>query len=292
MPPKLITIHIAIIDRRDLLELMPFSIITGTFNPATGNPDGDSVRFLANDRSSFDRLAGRVKFKFDDEVQLRYQGIDALEKEAERTFASDATKRNLELLRKDFIERSSFRGNARSDGYILSNSIDRNGRPVCFVFVGDAPDADEVDIVLQPDRLRQSINYQLLEEGMVYPMFYNTLYRELRYEMTEAVRRARKKHLGVWKEDVSNEGFFVSSFSNLATLPPIFPKLWRRLELFYSHPDNQDKTVAEFVRFLAKGDDRLFAIPDGKTIKFSKALEVIGEKLRLRYKPEEMIFLS
>ena len=77
---------------------MPFLTIKGVFNPQSGIPDGDSVRFLADDDSLFDLLEGQVDFRSDGEVQLRYEGIDALERAAIRPFSSDATEQNLQLL--------------------------------------------------------------------------------------------------------------------------------------------------------------------------------------------------
>ncbi|MGL5833914.1 MAG: thermonuclease family protein [Waterburya sp.] len=262
---------------------MPFTIIKGIFNPQSGIPDGDSVRFLANDDSLFDRLAGRVEFKSGGEVQLRYEGIDALEKAAIEPFSSDATKRNLELL-----------GGAENGqpGYILANQIEQNGRPVCFVFTGNPDDADGSEIILEPETLQKSVNYQLLAAGFVYPLFYDTLYKELRDRLVAAVTTARQKELGIWTEDATNQGFTVKPPVNLAELEPIFPKLWRRLETFYRRPSNQDQTVKQFLESLAQGSDRLFTIPDQRSIKFSTALEVKGNKLKVQYKPEEMIFRS
>lgn len=262
---------------------MPFLTIKGVFNPKSGIPDGDSVRFLADDDSLFDRLAGRVDFKSDGEVQLRYEGIDALEKAAIKPFSSDATNRNLELL-----------GGAENGqpGYILSNQIEENGRPVCFVFTGVPDDADGSEIILEAETLQKSVNYQLLAEGFVYPLFYDTLYQELRDRLVEAVETARQDKLGIWTEDATNQGFTVKPPVNLAKLKPIFPKLWRRLETFYRRPSNQDKTVKQFLESLAQGSDRLFTIPDRRSIKFSTALEARGDKLKLKYKPEEMIFRS
>jgi len=262
---------------------MPFLTIKGVFNPKSGIPDGDSVRFLADDDSLFDQLEGRVEFKSEGEVQLRYEGIDALEKAAIKPFSSDATKRNLELL-----------GGEENGlpGYILSSHTDKNGRPVCFVFTGDLTDADGSEIMLEAEALEKSINYQLLVEGMVYPLFYETLYKELRDKMVEAVEVARQEDIGVWKKDLSNKGLIVKPPVNLAKLEPIFPKLWRRLETFYRRSSNKTKTVEQFLESLAQGDDRLFTIPDQRWIKFSTALEVSEDKLKLKYKPEEMIFRS
>jgi endonuclease YncB( thermonuclease family) len=262
---------------------MPFLTIKGVFNPKSGIPDGDSVRFLADDDSLFDQLEGRVEFKSEGEVQLRYEGIDALEKAAIKPFSSDATKRNLELL-----------GGEENGlpGYILSSHTDKNGRPVCFVFTGDLTDADGSEIMLEAEALEKSINYQLLVEGIVYPLFYETLYKELRDKMVEAVGVARQEDIGVWKKDLSNKGLIVKPPVNLAKLEPIFPKLWRRLETFYRRSSNKTKTVEKFLESLAQEDDRLFTIPDQRWIKFSTALEVSEDKLKLKYKPEEMIFRS
>jgi endonuclease YncB( thermonuclease family) len=260
---------------------MAFLIIKGIFNPDNGIPDGDSVRFLADDDSLFDQLEGRVEFKSGGEVQLRYEGIDALEKAALKPFSSDATKRNIELLGGE---------ENGQPGYILSSHADRNGRPVCFVFAGDSADSDGSEIFLETEGLRESVNYQLLVEGFVYPMFYETLYKELRDEMVGAVQSARKEKKGIWAKDVSNQGLTVKPPVNLAKLDPVFPKLWRRLEAFYGRRSNQTKTVKQFVASLTTGDDRLFTIPDQRWIKLSTALEVKGDKLKLLYQPEEMIF--
>ena len=62
---------------------MTFVLIRGTYFPAIGEPDGDSVRFAAADISLWDRLDGRVDDPgTNDTLQLRFEGIDALEKTA------------------------------------------------------------------------------------------------------------------------------------------------------------------------------------------------------------------
>lgn len=263
---------------------MPFVLIQGTFEPTSGIPDGDSVRFQAEDDTLFDKLEGRIKFK-GGQVQLRYEGIDALEKAAIKPFSSDATERNIELL-----------GGNRDNipGYILSSHADGNGRPVCFVFTGNPPDWDNTGRGngLQADLLRQSLNYQLLKEGHVYPMFYETLYKELRDEMVAATKEAREKKLGIWSADRSMSGLQVDIPPNLSKLPPIFPKLWRRLEAFYQRSSNRRKGLEAFVQELSRGKDRLFTIPDQRSIKLSTALKVKGNKLTMLYKPEEMVFES
>ncbi len=264
---------------------MPFVLIQGTVEPTRGEPDGDSVRFQAEDDTLFDQLEGRIEFKSGGQVQLRYEGIDAPEKAAIRPFSSDATQRNIELL-----------GGEQSGlpGYILSSHADGNGRPVCFVFTGNPPDWDNAGRgdELQADLLHQSVNYRLLQEGHVYPMFYETLYKELRDEMVAATEEARAAKRKIWSADRSTEGFQVDIPPDLSALPPIFPKLWRRLQSFYQRPSNRNKGLKAFIRELSRGKDRLFTIPDQRAIKFATALKVEGDNLKMLYKPEEMVFES
>lgn len=264
---------------------MPFILIQGTFEPTSGIPDGDSVRFRADDDTLFNKLDGRVEFKSEGQVQLRYESVDALEKAAKKPFSSNATKRNIELLGGD---------KSGLPGYILSGNADGNGRPVCFVFVGKPPkwDNSERGEELNAEMLRKSINYKLLQEGHVYPMFYETLYKELRDVMVAATEEARAAEAGIWAADRSNKGVEIDTPPNLAELPPIFPKLWRRLETFYQRPSNRKKTLKQFLEALSRGKDRLFTIPDQRSIKLSTALKVEGNKLTMLYRPEEMVFES
>lgn len=264
---------------------MPFVLIRGTFEPTTGEPDGDSVRFQAEDDALFDKLEGRIEFKSGGQVQLRYEGIDALEKAAIRPFSSNATKRNIQLLGGE---------EPNLPGYILSSHADDNGRPVCFVFTGNPPDWDNTGRgdELQVDLLRQSVNYRLLQEGHAYAMFYETFYKELRDAMVVATEEARAAERGIWSDDRSTDGFQVDIPPDLLELPPIFPKLWRRLQSFYQRRSNRNKGLEVFNQELSRGKDRLFTLPDQRSIKFSTALKVDGDKLTMLYKPEEMVFES
>ena len=71
---------------------MPFVLIRGTYFPAIGEPDGDSVRFAADDISLWDRLDGHVDDPgTNDTLQLRFEGIDALEKTAIQPLATEAS---------------------------------------------------------------------------------------------------------------------------------------------------------------------------------------------------------
>ena len=273
---------------------MPFISIQGTFKPDTGRPDGDTVRFAPDDSLLVFVLNRRVRppriNQNNGTISLRYEGIDTMEKGARTPESSNATQKNLDLLGITDTVR-------KTRGYILSNQVDPNGRPISFVFTGD-PEAGESDgdtVFLTAERMKTSINYQLIESGNAYPLYYDTLFYDLRREITDAVRTAREAKKGVWSVDATTEGVTWSGASSLKDLPPIFPKLWRRLQGYTLDRDFRDDsaTLDEFIDYLQiKRAERVLVIEQGRFTGFDNAIAVDGNMVRLRYQPEELIFMS
>ena len=59
---------------------MPFHLIKGTFHVVGYSPDGDSIRFKADDRTNWNMLSGPpVELNARDHAQLRIEAIDTLE---------------------------------------------------------------------------------------------------------------------------------------------------------------------------------------------------------------------
>jgi endonuclease YncB( thermonuclease family) len=58
---------------------MGFILIKGTFNVVRTSPDGDSVRFKANNKIYWQKLERKPRLNKKDFVQLRLEAIDALE---------------------------------------------------------------------------------------------------------------------------------------------------------------------------------------------------------------------
>ena len=112
---------------------MPFTIIKGRFVPKSGKPDGDSVRFRADDPIFWLKLQGRpVEINFENRtVQTRFKGIDAIEKRAIQPLSTQAIQSMLSLI--DYDENT----NPEPRGYILSRMTDTHGRPIVFLFSGD-----------------------------------------------------------------------------------------------------------------------------------------------------------
>ena len=273
---------------------MPFILIQGTFQPDAGRPDGDTVRFAPKDSMLvflLERRGRPPRINQDNgTISLRYEGIDAMETGARSPESDNATDKNLDLL--------GITDNVReTEGYILSNQLDPNGRPIAFVFTGE-PESGEADgdsIFLTPERMKTSLNYQLIENGNAYPLYYDTLFFDLRQELTAAVQAAKEAKKGIWQDDTTTEGITWRGADSLANLPPIFPKLWRRLQRYTQDRDYRadSESLAEFKDYLEfKRSERVLVMDTARFTGFDDAIEVDGETLRLLYQPEELIFMS
>lgn len=270
---------------------MTFTLLKGRFKPAAGIPDGDSVRFGPIDPSPLFTLPrqGRTPRvnQNNGTVQLRFEGIDALEKEAKEPFAADATAKNIELLGLSSPA-------DESDGYILANQIGPYGRPICFVFEGDADEPDGSSIFLDVERMKLSVNFQLIDVGAVYPLFYDTLYGDLRSALAASAVSARTSGRGIWPHDQTTTGVTWTGASSLPNLDPIFPKLWRRLEKYTQNRDFRDEsdTLDAFIDFLLANRDRLFILTESRFTDLDNIVVVIGDDVSLPFLPDDLIFLS
>ncbi len=235
---------------------MPFTIIKGTFHVVGYSPDGDSIRFLADNGANWIKLGCPiVGLNGRDHAQLRLEGIDTLETHYENfqqppTLARAAMNNLLALLN---IKNAVWNINAKNPvvtqaedgthGYILARSADKYQRPISFVFAGetDLKDGNQ-KVELKGDLLKQSVNYQMLEAGLAYPTYYNGLFFDLRDVLTEAVNNARTAHAGIWQVDPNhpdqdldktNDGFVLRTIDDVTKNAVILPKLFRRIIGYY-----------------------------------------------------------
>ena len=260
---------------------MPFTLVKGTFRPAAGIPDGDSVRFEPDDGELM-RSIPRVRMPPGAvTVQLRYEGIDALEKHAIKPHAQDARDANLRFLGTKGSEDA-----VGSRGYILTREGDKkSGRPVCFTYAGDTDEDDGSSVFLLPAGVRESVNYMLLGAGMVYPLFYETLFKELREELLLGLAAARASNSGHINLDQSAAGVLYTGPHELGILPPIFPKLFRRLDEW------NGQTLQGLLTWLEQNDnERVHTLSDNRFIGFQDAIEIVDNTVRLLYAPEDMVF--
>lgn len=269
---------------------MPFTVIKGTFQPTFGRPDGDSLRFVPDDPEPIFMLRRRgVPPKINrtnGSIQLRYEAIDTLEKRAIEPFSSDATESNLNLA-------GTEGGTTSATGYILANQIGPHGRPIAFVYAGETDHPDGSSVFLEADELANSINAEQLRLGHAYPLFYDTLFADLREFCTELATAARNAGNGVWSADATNEGFVWND--DLAMIPPAFPKLWRRIDSYARDDTFFDanaplSNLKDYIESL--GEERVFVLSEHRFTGFDDLVDTAGGKIRLLAKPEDMVIVS
>jgi hypothetical protein len=262
---------------------MPFTSINGTFVPAAGTPDGDSVRFLADNNELWNTLQGRpVNISpVTGTVQLRFEGIDAIEKRATFPLSKNATKNMLKHI-------GHSEQNPTPNGYILARMTDdESRRPICFVFSGSASQSDGSQIFLEADLVKESINWKQMRDGYAYPLYYNTLFASLRAEFNKALSMAKGDNggLGYWPVDSTEQGVSVNSHSDLSSVPPIWPKLWRRLDEYFGDFDS----LGEFIEWLENRNERIVILSIMEERGLQDIVEVDGNKAKLTEPPENLM---
>ena len=162
---------------------MPFHAIKGTFHVVGYSPDGDSIRFKADNPDNWDQLRGNVDLNQRGHAQLRIEAIDTLEthykgQHQPRRFADLATNELFSLLGIENVIWNGSRVSSADDGvegFILSRAAERNGRPVAFVFNQAAGFTDGEEVYLDVNTAEQSVNYKMLDAALLqdieaYPM--------------------------------------------------------------------------------------------------------------------------
>ena len=283
---------------------MPFTVIRGTYHVVRYSPDGDLIRFEADNTALLQDLPGRVKINARNHAQLRIEAIDTLEThysppsgggtyhqplqlaEAARTALMDFV--GITNVQWDSAHNTVIAANDGTRGYILSRAVEKFGRPIAFVYAGDPPGQDGDSIHLDPALLRQSYNYHALREGLAYATYYMGLFNDLRATMTEAVNEARVANRGLYPIDATNNGITASSLQVLTEDHAIMPKLFRRL---LEYMVNYDSAVG-FKEKLAQSREPVLEIATANFTHFDTFIEQAdgSEQIRMTRRPEDLVF--
>ena len=263
---------------------MPFFLIKGRFKPKAGVPDGDSVRFLADDLTLWRKLEGKpvnlgTGAATKNTVQLRFEGIDSIEKAATQPLATQSRDNMFKLIgHSDAVPEPG--------GYILARMTDDTSRrPICFPFAGTTSKQDGSEVFLDAALLRKSVNYLQMKDGFAYPLYYNTLFAALRQEFNKALAFAKLNKLGYWPTDATRKGVVVTKTEDLATIRPVWPKLWRRLEEFFQ---GGATSLSGFVGFLAAKNERIDILSIMEERGLQDLVDVRGNKVKLKQPPENL----
>lgn len=278
---------------------MPFHLIKGTFHVVGYSPDGDSIRFQADDRENWRLLDGPpVALNAREHAQLRIEAIDTLEThyQGHHQPLKLADKALRFLINELGIKKVKFNKGGKvasaqdgTRGYILSRMVERNHRPVSFVFAGEAEEEDGAEVFLRADRLEDSINYKSALAGLAYPTYYTGLFSDLRKKITAAVAQARKgEGKGIWPKDRTTKGFTVTSLSSVTDREVILPKLFRRIVSFMGDGGSIDGLKD----YLAANPDAVLELKTGLFTHLDTFVEVEGNEVTLTVEPEQLVFIE
>lgn len=297
---------------------MPYTLIKGSFHifypskPLTGpEPDGDTIKFLPDDRYLVERLTknGRsAKFNKDGITTLRFEGIDALEMHYRAEGDNFHQRYDLAIQARDkllsmagfgnvkYFENKPFKvekvENHPIQGYILSSGLDAYGRVIAFVFTGETDIIDGSIIHATPRDIEPSLNVLMLKEGHAYGEFYSTLPPELRMYMHDVVVVTRKSGKGLWLHDTvavgkSAEIHRVEDMQNIV----MWPKLFRRLVTFFQSGYMGLSNFDSWLRADPMSRDDPVLLPTIELGNIHDLIKIQGNKIELLYDPESVVIV-
>lgn len=276
---------------------MPFHVIRGTFHVVGYSPDGDSIRFEADNQDNWSLLAGpSAKINARGHAQLRLEAIDTLETHFQNVhqplaFARQAMDHLMAQLGITGVQWNDqgttvTQANDATVGYIISREVEEKRRPVAFAFAGAPAEADGSQIFLDTTRVEQSANAEMLRSGLAYPTYYKGLFPDLRNALSAITVSARQGNIGLWPQDKTNVGFAVTGMQSITENHVILPKLFRRLAAYLEGGG----AVQGFKQHLASLAEEMLIISTAHSTHFDTVVEVNGNSVRLTEPPENLMF--
>lgn len=293
---------------------MPFLVIRGTFhltglnvngNPTGFQPDGDSIQFKPHIAALLDQLdqpGNPYRLTRIGSVNLRFEGIDAPELHYQGTRQPSPLAENA----RDFLTGQIGMNpvtygpsgttvdppaNDGQEGYILSRSLEFHGRPVSFVFLGtNPPKPDGQQVFLNAQLLRRSLNHRLLLRGHAYPLYYDTLFADLRTELTAAAERARQATRGVWASDPTALAP-VDDLDDIETTHTVYPKLFRRLSDYFREGHVGLDDLPDWMEQQGENDE-VWVLPTMNRTHFDNVIDIQLGGIALKHQPKDLVFVS
>ncbi|MFO0686239.1 MAG: hypothetical protein U0234_29520 [Sandaracinus sp.] len=285
---------------------MAFKVIAGKFHIVGYSPDGDSVRFAADDVSELLALSGPKppKLKQGDKVQLRLEGIDALETHYTQGLPelSHQPSGAAESARSHLLDALGFRNvvwndtktrvvsadNDGTDGYIVSRTFEQNRRPVSFAYTGDPVAAGlGKQVFVDGPLVAKSVNYDMLASGHAYPTYYDGVFKAIRDQLDQGVDIGRNAvGATVWPIDATKTGVTIPPFANASDRHALLPKLFRRLATYFKEADD----LSGFIAYLEASPDLCLFIPNAEESSLHNFVEVHGDRVKMTCDPEDLMF--
>ena len=276
-------------DRFSPMETSKINI--GTYCVVGYKPDGDSIRFQADNAAYWDHFAWeKPEDKAKPRKQLRIEAVDALETHYDgfhqpRPFAIAALEKLLAYLRITDVRYSLsvatvVAANDGQVGYIAAAELDAFSRLIAFLFPAetDLPDGSERTAEQLP--LELSVNFRMLADALVYPTLYTTTHPMVVEKFRAVTVQNRQAEKGLWAVDRTRD-FTVWDVRTVQDDTMILPKLFRRLAGFFDTRGD----FGELPAYIKERKDNLRLIkPNGTTVasSFAKLLDIQGRRIRLK----------
>ncbi|KOG41706.1 hypothetical protein [Streptomyces resistomycificus] len=282
---------------------MPMLLIKGFYDVKGSQPDGDTVRFTADDPTEWSLVGGGLGRAVEHNAgraSLRLDAVDALETHygpnrvhQPLQFAHAARDELLSWLGFTDVEHGSGETvtattPATVPGFVLTRGADVHGRCIALAGRGTPPGASGMEINVDEAVLRTTVNHHLLTSGLVYPTFYRSLFTSLRVEMTTVTKEAREAGRGLWPSDVTTTGAKITGLASVTDDVVLLPKLFRRLVDYL----RLGMPLPCFPAYLAGGGDRFSVLSTGeRCVGLHRVVETTnGATVRMTHPPEDLLF--
>ncbi len=286
-----------------------FLLIRGSFVIVGKQPDGDSLRFVADDTNLFSQLKNnsRIRLSKDQSVQLRFEAIDAPELHYLGQAQPLGSESRDALLKLMGFKDPQFRNDGATvtsasvqtvRGAILSNAGEGNGRPISYVLLEkdvkgltDGTRLGVTDAVLQ-----KTLNAKQLLNGMAYLTVYSSTPEAHRNYLRTLTLKARASKLGVWARDASANFKLINKDSVNERGALILPKLFRRA-ISYLNAKAKNPSLGSitdwmiFTRTTGVPEDDLVRT-NLQTVRLSSLLKAAGNQVKFAVDTTELVFVE
>ncbi len=270
-------------------------------------PDGDSVRFQADDLSLFKdvyRAHLLEPNRRDKAVQLRLEAIDAPETHYGIHAQKLGDKARGAFLKSLGFTNMQFNGNRVTTctpntvrAIILTKALDPHGRPISYLLVGDNTEVypNGSDVIVDTGLLSKTINMSLLSDGIAYPLLYTSTPLMHREYVRLTAEKARSQNDEVWSQDESSL-FELKNFSSIIVPDGvlIYPKLFRRsIDYLKASENGFVGDLPDWLRKKGEGTENdLVMIKESFEIHLSELLSQYNDDVSLKVGILDMTFIE
>lgn len=286
-----------------------FLLIRGTFVILGKQPDGDSVRFVADDTGLLGQLKNnsRIRLSKDNSVQLRFEAIDAPELHYLGAAQPMGSESRDALLKMMGFKDPQFRNDGATvtsagvptvRGAILSNAAEVNGRPISYVLLEkDARALTDGTRIKPTDAiLQKTLNAKQLSNGMAYLTVYSSTPESHRSFLRGLTLQARASKLGVWARDASANFKLIGKDSVGERGALILPKLFRRA-ISYLNAKAKNASLGSIKDWMIS--TQTTGVPEDdlvrtnlQTVRLSSLLNVTGNGVKFALDTTELVFVE